>query len=56
MKQEINSEQNYIKKDIIKILALFILFAGIFTVIYITDQNTGNLSEIAKQLYSTFVN
>ena len=56
MEEDKKLKTNYLKKDLVVIMGLFLLFTGIFTVGYFIDQSTGDLSEIAKQLYSTFIN
>ncbi|MFH1536595.1 MAG: hypothetical protein ABID45_01250 [Patescibacteria group bacterium] len=56
MEEDKKLKTNYLKKDLVVIMGLILLFTGIFTVVYFIDQSTGDLSEIAKQLYSTFIN
>ena len=44
-------QAKYLQKDLLLIIALFIVFAGIFTAVYIMDQKTGNLGVISQQLF-----
>ena len=45
----------YLKKDLTTILILFIIFSGVFVIIYFMDKSTGNLDAIATQLYNLLV-
>ncbi|MBU0732491.1 hypothetical protein KKC88_06470 [Patescibacteria group bacterium] len=45
----------YLKKDLMTIIILFLIFTGIFVIIYIMDKNTGNLDIAASQLYEILV-
>ena len=44
-------EDKYLKKDLLLILTLFIIFSVIFAIIFIMDQQTGNLDVISRQLF-----